>query len=220
MALKHGIEGEGPATTPKVLATLGLRPAHLSRRGRGPVGCCRLRLPAARGDLPGARGPVPPAAAARVAHARERDRPRAQPVRRAALDPGRVPLHLSAAARSERDAARQPRALIFKGVGGEAQRNPEKPCRTRCIDGGTAAEIVWPALTEGEPWPWRRGALEPERLVGLWRGEWQAPGPVAAVVGTTAMALGLLGRAPTVEQAEALASRLWQDRPRSRYRPG
>ena len=111
--------------------------------------------------------------------------------------PTYLPLHGETAQRLG-----QAHAVIFKGGGGEAQRNPDKPCRAATVDDGVMGEAIWPALNDGEPHPWRREPLEPERLAGLWRGEWEAPGPVAAVVGTAAMALKLLGRAASIEDAE------------------
>jgi anthranilate phosphoribosyltransferase len=82
------------------------------------------------------------------------------------------------------------------------------------VDGGGSGEEVWPALTEGEPWPWRKEPLEPARLRSLWRGEWEGEGPVAAVTATAAMALKTLGRARSVEEALGLARRLWAERDR------
>ncbi len=114
--------------------------------------------------------------------------------------PTYLPLHQEAARLLD-----QPHAVIFKGGGGEGQRNPDKPCRAVTVDQGEAGEQVWPALTE-QPYPWRNEPLEPARLAALWRGEWSEPGPVAAVIGTTAMALMLLRRAASQSEAQDMAS--------------
>ncbi|MCC2664815.1 MAG: ybiB [Geminicoccaceae bacterium] len=126
--------------------------------------------------------------------------------------PTYLPLHQQTAQRLG-----QAHAVIFKGGGGEGQRNPDKPCRTLTVDDGVPGETIWPALAESDQHPWRKEPLEPERLAALWRGEWEAPGPIAAVVGTAAMALKLLGRAVSIEKAEAEARRLWAERPRDTY---
>jgi anthranilate phosphoribosyltransferase len=126
--------------------------------------------------------------------------------------PNYLPLHQETAQRLG-----QAHTLIIKGGGGEAQRNPDKPCRAFTLDDGAAGEALWPALSDGEPHPWRREPLEPVRLAGLWCGEWEAPGPVAAVVGTAAMTLKLLGRAQGIDEAEDLTRRLWKERPRRRF---
>ena len=49
-------------------------------------------------------------------------------------------------------------------------------------------------------------------MAALWRGEWTGPSPVAAVTGTVAVALKLLGRAETIEDAEAMAAEMWAAR--------
>jgi anthranilate phosphoribosyltransferase len=215
--LMHGIEGEGPATTPKALTALGVRAAASTAEAAAqldvssfaylPLGaiCPELEGLFQLRPLLGLRTPA-------NSLARELNPFGAPHQIQGVFHPTYLPLHEATATRLG-----QPRALIFKGGGGEAQRNPDKPCRTLSVIRGSVAEIVWPALTEGEPHPWRKEALEPGRLASLWRGEWEAPGPVAAVVGTTAMALELLGRAGTIEQAEGEAWRLWQERPRREY---
>jgi anthranilate phosphoribosyltransferase len=111
----------------------------------------------------------------------------------------------------------QKSAAIFKGGGGEAQRNPEKTCRALTLSGGAVGEEVWPAITKPASHGWRDEPMEPARIGALWRGELAAPGPEAAVVGTAAIALELLGHAPTVEAAEALAREMWEARPRKRF---
>jgi anthranilate phosphoribosyltransferase len=216
--LMHGIEGEGPATTPKALTALGVRAARSTAEAAeqlDAVGFAYLPLRAicpeleALFDLRPLLGLRTPANSL----ARELNPFGAAHQIQGVFHPAYLPLHEATATRLG-----QPRAVIFKGGGGEAQRNPDKPCRSVRVDDGSAVEVVWPALTDGEPHPWRKEPLESERLAGLWRGEWEAPGPVAAVVGTSAMALELLGRVQTMEQAEAEARRLWQDRPRREHR--
>ena len=111
----------------------------------------------------------------------------------------------------------QPRAAIFKGGGGEVQRNPEKACRASLVLDQSHGEEVWPALTLGERHGWREETLDPAAVVALWRGERSAPGPEAAIVGTAAIALKLLGRAEDQCQAMALATELWRQRPKTRF---
>lgn len=77
-------------------------------------------------------------------------------------------------------------------------------------------EEVWPALNEGEPHPWRKEPLDPERVAGLWRGEWRSAGPETAVIGTVAMALKHLGRTASMDEAEGLAAEFWRARTKER----
>ncbi|HEX2117284.1 MAG TPA: glycosyl transferase family protein, partial [Alphaproteobacteria bacterium] len=41
----------------------------------------------------------------------------------------------------------QKNLAVFKGGGGEAERNPDKPCRVFSLQGGAAFDEEWPALT-------------------------------------------------------------------------
>jgi len=209
--LMHGIEGEGPVTTPRALAALGIAPAGSLAEAAGQLDTTRFAYvplhtlcPPLDGlfhlrPLLGLRSPV-------NSLARELNPFTAPHQIQGVFHPTYLPLH--------QEAARllgQPRAVIFKGGGGEGQRNPDKPCRAVTLDRNTCGEQIWPALTN-ELYPWRKEPLEPARLAALWRGEWAEPGPIAAVVGTVAMALMLLGRATRPTEAEDMAATLWRDR--------
>ena len=107
----------------------------------------------------------------------------------------------------------QDRTVAFKGGGGEAQRNPLKPCRLAWQRlGCEAGEENWPALLPGHRFAWRDEPLDPTRVQALWRGKLNAPIPEAAIVGTVAIALWLLGRVKTAEEAHAMAERMWATR--------
>jgi anthranilate phosphoribosyltransferase len=217
--LMHGIAGEGAVTTPAVLCALGVpacRSAGEAADRLGAAGVAYLPLGVICPELEalfqlrpllGLRSPV-------NSLARELNPFGAPHQIQGVFHPTYVPLHAETAHRLG-----QAHAVIFKGGGGEAQRNPDKPCRTATVDDGMTGETLWPALNDGEPHPWRRDPPEPGRLAALWRGEWDAPGPAAAVVGTAAMALKLLGRAVSIEEAEDQARRLWQERPRRQFDP-
>jgi anthranilate phosphoribosyltransferase len=210
--LIHGVAGEGEATTPKALGALGIPLAgsadeaarHLDHANLAYLPL-EVMLPglAALFDLRpllGLRSPV-------NSLARELN-PFAAPAQiQGVFHPNYAPLHAGTAL-----ALGQPRAVVFKGGGGEAQRNPEKPCRTIAAENGATREEVWPALVSDEPYPWRKEPLDPARIQALWNGEWHAPGPEAAVVGTTSIALLLLGRATSMAAAEDRADELWRHR--------
>lgn len=121
--------------------------------------------------------------------------------------PNYRPLHQHAALRLG-----QEQAAIFKGGGGEAQRNPDKACLVALVAGSSAAEEEWPALPEAAGHRFREEEADPARIAALWSGALDLPGPVAAVTGTTAIALKLLGRASSTDETDALARRLWRDR--------
>ena len=208
----HGIAGEGPATTPAGLAALGITPARslteaaeqLDRRCFAYVPLAVLapeldRLFALR-PLLGLRTPV---------HTLARELAPFQP--HAQIQGIFHPTYLELHHEAQRLLGHR-RAVVFKGGGGEAQRNPDKPCRTLLHLDGLALEEVWPARAYGQPYPWRQEPLEPRRLVALWAGAVSLPGPEAAIIGTAAIALRVLGRAASMAEAEALAAELWRTR--------
>jgi hypothetical protein len=92
------------------------------------------------------------------------------------------------------------------------QRNPEKPCRTVLLSDGAPGEEEWPALTPNARYPWRKEPLDPAVLRAIWEGREAPEGPLAAVTGTAAIALRLLGRAETPDAADALARDMWDSR--------
>ncbi len=111
----------------------------------------------------------------------------------------------------------QPHSAVFKGGGGEIQRNPEKPCRVATLADGVSSEDELPALTPDARYPWRDETAEIGRIAALWRGDYEAPVPAAAVTGTAALALRLMGRADSIGAAEAMAQAMWAARPRDKY---
>lgn len=139
-----------------------------------------------------------------------------------ALNPGDAPVQLQGVFHPpyktmHRDAAvilGQPRAAIFKGGGGEAQRAPTKPCSVLTVRDGEVADEIWPALLPGQIVDWRAEDLSPQRIAALWRGELDYPPAVAMITGTAAIALYLLGQAATIVAADAQAAELWQGRQR------
>ena len=111
----------------------------------------------------------------------------------------------------------QPRAAIFKGGGGEVQRNPLKSCRIAWVRDGTAGEEDWPALLPDVTYAWREEPLDPARVAALWRGDIDLPAPVAAITGTAALGLAVLGRAGDPTEAQAMAEAIWRERPKAKY---
>ncbi len=106
----------------------------------------------------------------------------------------------------------QARSAVFKGGGGEAQRNPLKACAVAHVLNGKIIDQSWPALLPDVDHRWRDEDLDPRHIRALWQGEIDEAAPVAAVTGTAAIALALTGRAATPAEAQALAERLWRQR--------
>jgi anthranilate phosphoribosyltransferase len=111
----------------------------------------------------------------------------------------------------------QTNSLIFKGGGGEVQRNPMKPVLADALVDGEAFVQEWPAMTEENVYKWREEDLSPEQLLHLWRGDLDLPVPILAVIGTLAFALKLAEPALAICEAEARAREIWESRDKKRF---
>ncbi len=117
----------------------------------------------------------------------------------------------------QRDAAQllgQDNLAVFKGGGGEAERNPAKALATHCLAQGQPIERAWSPLYQGKT---RRLAEEDpdlSALPALWQGTREDPFAQALVVGTAALALVTLGQADSQARAEQIAQSWWQARDR------
>jgi len=99
---------------------------------------------------------------------------------------------------------------VFKGEGGEAERNPDGACKVKLISAGQLLEEEWPALFSSRHM--KDETMDVARLGKLWRGEISDEYGQAAVVGTAAIALRALGCAAGLAAAEKLANELWNTR--------
>ena len=212
--LMHGINGEGPATTRAAIRILGLPMVSSFREAAQALdheNFAYLPLEAFHPKLAslfelrttlGLRTPV-------NSLARELNPAEAPAQIQGVFHPTYLPLHAETAL-----LLGQPSAAIFKGGGGEGQRNPDKPCRTVIINDGQQRELGWPALQDNDGYPWRGEPLDVARLAALWTGDWEDPAPVDAVIGTAAIALHILSLASCPDEAETAARSLWAKRDR------
>lgn len=209
--LLHGVAGDGPATTRHGMAALGLVAATSMAEAVEAVEATNLAYLPVESVLPPLERLLtlkPMLGLRTFANTMARE-----------LNPGHAPCQIQGVFhppylelhRATQRLLGQPAAAVFKGGGGEGQRNPEKPCRVLEPDG---EETIWPALTPGAGYPWRDEPLDPRRLAAVWTGEIDDPAPIAAVTGTAAIALKLMGRAPDVERSQTLAERMWRERDR------
>lgn len=99
---------------------------------------------------------------------------------------------------------------VFKGEGGEAERNPDAPCTVKMLLAGNLLEEEWPALFSSKHM--KDETMDVSRLAKLWRGEIEDAYGKASVLGTAAIALRALGRAHSIADAEAQAAKLWESR--------
>jgi len=109
----------------------------------------------------------------------------------------------------------QKHMAVLKGEGGETERNPDMECLVQSVHNGELIDETWPAL-----FPRRHvkpDSLEPEQLLQLWRGQLEDEFGIASVIGTTAVALKLLGKVKTQADAHELATNYWNNRTINAY---
>ena len=99
---------------------------------------------------------------------------------------------------------------VFKGEGGEAERNPDASCKAKLLLSGELMEEEWPALFTHKHL--KDETMDISRLAKLWHGEIEDEYGKAAIVGTAAIALRTLGRASGIAEAETQAEELWNTR--------
>ncbi len=104
---------------------------------------------------------------------------------------------------------------VFKGEAGEVERNPDTKCTVSYAVGGKTWDEEWPAMFEKRHV--KESSLDENRLIPVWRGEDEDEYAQAAITGTTAIALRLLNRADTPEDALKQARDMWANRDKTRH---
>lgn len=104
---------------------------------------------------------------------------------------------------------------VFKGEGGEAERNPDSACTARMVWQGQPYEEVWPAVFAQRHV--KDETMDVSRLGQLWRDEIADEYAQATVKATAAIALRTLGMAADMTQAMQLAGDWWQTRDRGAF---
>lgn len=110
----------------------------------------------------------------------------------------------------------QPHLAVFKGEGGEIERNPDQKVVVKSVHNGELSEEEWPALFAG-PRHLKDEELNPKRLIDVWNGNDDDEYAIASITGTAAIALKLLGRANSVSEAQELADSFWQNRQKLKF---
>jgi len=105
-------------------------------------------------------------------------------------------------------------AAVVKGEGGEIERNPDMDCLVKTLHGENLADETWPAMFARRHV--KPGTLNPAELTTVWRDESSNEYGEAAVIGTAAIVLKMIGKADNFTTAEALANQLWANRNRDR----
>ncbi len=106
----------------------------------------------------------------------------------------------------------QRNAAVFKGVGGEAQRNPLKACTVAVLEDNRMTEEQGPATYSDESYVWRSEDRSPEHVINVWNGGYCHPAVEASIIETAALALRTMGRAANYVEARDIAMDLWMQR--------
>lgn len=104
----------------------------------------------------------------------------------------------------------QPSIAVLKGEGGETERNPDMNCLVQSVQNNELVEEQWPALFARRHV--KSDNLDPMQLALLWQGKFKDEFAEATVIGTAAIALKLLGKVSSQEQAHELATQYWSNR--------
>lgn len=110
----------------------------------------------------------------------------------------------------------QPHAAVLKGEGGEIERNPDQPCLVKRVSDGVLSEEEWPAMFTG-PRHLKDETMDIQRLRAVWKGDAEDEYATAAITGTAAIVLKLMGRADSTEAAESMARAMWDARALERF---
>ncbi len=105
----------------------------------------------------------------------------------------------------------QPVTTVFRGEGGEIERRPNKPTLAGTAANDEVTTENWPQLlAEGHA----VADLEMDlgALISVWNGDATSEYAEASVTGTLAIALRSLGKADSVDAAQALAQEMWNKR--------
>jgi len=124
--------------------------------------------------------------------------------------PGYRPVHQQAAALLQ-----QSHAAVLKGEGGETERNPDMDCLVQSVHNGELLDENWPALFARRHV--KEEVLDPQQLSFIWQGQVEDEFAENSIIGTSAVALKLLGKADSQQQAHELASAYWQGRDKQKY---
>jgi len=108
----------------------------------------------------------------------------------------------------------QKHMAVFKGEGGEAERRPHKPVVVQYLHDGVLSEELWPAMVAESAF-YKDATMDISRLPRVWNGDETDEYGEAAVMGTVAYVLRLMGRAASPEESVDHALHLWNTRNRA-----
>ncbi len=109
----------------------------------------------------------------------------------------------------------QTNLAVMKGEGGEIERNPDMECLVESVHNGELSNEMWKPLFNKRHI--KEENMEPERLSALWKGKIEDEYAEASVIGTAAIALKLMKKAQSQEDAHNMAQQMWVNRSKDKY---
>ncbi|MCW8854619.1 MAG: glycosyl transferase family protein [Gammaproteobacteria bacterium] len=109
----------------------------------------------------------------------------------------------------------EPHLAVFKGEAGEVERNPDTECTVSSVHHSKMSDEIWPPLFAKRHV--KEESLDVNRLPGVWRGNDVDEYAEAAITATTAIALQLMGKADSQQNALREAQEMWSNRNKSKY---
>lgn len=106
----------------------------------------------------------------------------------------------------------QPLAAVFKGEGGEIERDPDKYAIVQGVDEAGLFTEEWPPIFSSPVRHLKEESLDLKLFKSVWDGKTDHEYGEAAVISTAAIAIKSLGIAKTQEKALETASQWWTSR--------
>ena len=111
--------------------------------------------------------------------------------------------------------------VVFRGEGGEVECRPNKPFEVRALHNGVVSSEQWPRILEKHHQVIDED-MDASRLKDVWHSDEQSDEQddyaTAAITGTLAVALKLMGRADSIEDALVKGRALWDARDRDQLK--
>ncbi len=111
---------------------------------------------------------------------------------------------------------KQEHMSVLKGEGGEIERNPDNKTIVKSVHNGVLSEEEWPPLFDG-PRHLKDETMDTQRMVSIWDGSTTDEYAIASITGTIAIALKLMGKVNSIEDADEQARILWNQRNLKRF---
>lgn len=121
--------------------------------------------------------------------------------------PGYAEIHQRAA-----QLLQQPQAVVFKGEGGEIERDPDKYAIVQGVANGELYSEEWPPIFDKPTRHLKEETLDLNQFKAVWQGTTHHEYGEAAVISTTALVIKALGLAATQQAALDLAEQWWSAR--------